>query len=48
MRIIGKRDIERYMTRHANAVTPLKCWLQKAERFGWKTSAAIRGDFASA
>ena len=48
MRIIGKRDIERYMTRHANAATPLKCWVQKAEQSDWRAPAAIRADFASA
>ena len=48
MKIIGKRDIEKYMTRHANAATPLKCWVQKAEQSDWKTPAAIRADFASA
>ena len=48
MRIVGKRDIEKYMARHANAVTPLKCWVQKAESSDWKTPAAIKADFASA
>lgn len=48
MRIIGKRDIESYMKRHANAATPLKCWVQKAEKSEWKTPAAIKADFASA
>ena len=48
MRIIGKRDIESYMKRHANAATPLKCWVQKAEKSEWKTPTAIKADFASA
>ena len=48
MKIIGKRDIEKYMTRHANASAPLKCWVQKTEQSTWKTPAAIKADFASA
>ena len=48
MKIIGKRDIWKYMTRHANAATPLKCWVQKAEQSDWRASAAIKADFASA
>ena len=48
MRVIGKRDIERYMTRHANAAMPLKCWVQKVEQSEWKTPAAIKAYFASA
>ena len=48
MKIIGKRDIEKYMTRHANAATSLKCWVQKAEQSTWKTPSEIKADFASA
>ena len=48
MRIVGKRDVEKYMVWHANAVTPLKCWVQKAESSDRKTLAAIKADFASA
>lgn len=36
------------MKRHANAATPLKCWVQKAEKSEWKTPTAIKADFASA
>ena len=47
MKIIGKRDIEKCMARHANAATPLKCWVQKAEQSDWRTPAAIKADFAA-
>ena len=48
MRVIATRTLRDYWRRYADAEGPLKAWMADAERASWKTTHAIKADYASA
>jgi len=48
VRIIGKREIVKFMTRHAASRSALQAWVEIAENAQWQNTQDIKSDFASA
>lgn len=48
MRVIATRTVRECWQRYADAEGPLKAWMADAERASWKTTHAIKADYASA
>ena len=48
MRIIARRTLREFWTKHADAEQPLKAWYAHAKKADWETPADIKNDYASA
>lgn len=48
MRIISRKRLRTFWSKHADAEGPLKSWFAETSRATWRTMADIRRDFATA
>jgi mRNA interferase HigB len=48
MRIIAKRTLREFWTRHADAMEPLKAWYAIVSRADWKGPADVKATFRNA
>jgi mRNA interferase HigB len=48
MRIISRKRLRTFWTKHADAEGPLKAWFAHASRALWRKMADIKTDFATA
>jgi mRNA interferase HigB len=48
MTIVGKTIIEKFMSKHAKARSPLAAWIDDAEAAEWKTPQDIKNRYRSA
>ncbi|MBH0197350.1 MAG: type II toxin-antitoxin system HigB family toxin [Nitrospira sp.] len=48
MRIIAKRTLRRFWTRHPKAKGPLEAWHQEVARADWVSPSAVKAHFRSA
>jgi mRNA interferase HigB len=48
VRIIARRTLREFWTRHADAEQPLRAWYDDAKRARWTTPAVIKQTYANA
>ena len=48
MRVIAKRTLREFWTRHSDCVQQLKSWYQEAEKSEWKNTHEIKKEYPTA